>query len=157
MLRNESHPNSPLVAGGCDRTAAPPTAATKTRAPIDRRHAWLGFIQLESGVVLDSSKEPVWNVVDAWIKPDGSNAPASARNVGWLLSKRFAEAWLTFEKSAGTSHNPFGMRHATPAIWYAERIDLKSCDDSKYVLGSCLLTHPPHSVIISALTAFHAN
>jgi dienelactone hydrolase len=76
-----------------------PTAATKTRAPIDRGQAWLGFMQVENSGVLDSWKEPVWNVVDAWIKPYGSNPPAGARDAGWLPSKRFAEAWLAFEKT----------------------------------------------------------
>jgi dienelactone hydrolase len=76
-----------------------PTAAAKARAPIDRKHAWLGFIQLENSGVLDSWKEPVWNVVEAWIKPYGSNPPAGVRDAGWLPSKRFAEAWLAFEKT----------------------------------------------------------
>jgi hypothetical protein len=31
-LRNESHPNSPLVAGGCDRTTAPHCCDQNTRA-----------------------------------------------------------------------------------------------------------------------------
>lgn len=35
----------------------------------------------------------------AWIEPSGSTVPKGAQNAGWLPSKRFAEAWLAFEKA----------------------------------------------------------
>ena len=75
------------------------SATTKSLVPIDRSHAWQGFIELESSGVMDGWKEPVSNVVHAWTKPYGSNAPTGAQDAGWLPSKRFAEAWLTFEKA----------------------------------------------------------
>jgi len=76
-----------------------PSATTKQLLPIDRRKAWQGFIELENSGVMDGWKEPVWNVVDAWTKPYGSSVPTSTQDAGWLPSKRFAEAWLTFEKT----------------------------------------------------------
>jgi hypothetical protein len=62
-------------------------------------HAWQGFIELENSGVIDSWKEPVRNVVGAWTKPYGTDVPTSTQDAGWLPSKRFAEAWLTFEKT----------------------------------------------------------
>jgi len=75
------------------------SATTEPLVPIDRSHAWQGFIELESSGVMDGWKEPVRNVVDAWTKPYGSNAPTGTQDAGWLPSKRFAEAWLAFEKT----------------------------------------------------------
>jgi dienelactone hydrolase len=73
--------------------------ATQSLVRIDRKQAWQGFIRVEVSSVKDDWKEPVWNVVEAWTKPYGSHAPKGAQDAGWLPSKRFAEAWLTFEKA----------------------------------------------------------
>jgi len=74
-------------------------SADKPLVPIDREQAWQGFIQVEVSSVKDDWREPVWNAGDAWIEPSGSTVPKGAQNAGWLPSKRFAEAWLAFEKA----------------------------------------------------------
>jgi hypothetical protein len=74
-------------------------SVTKSPATINRKQAWQGFIQLRSSEVQDEWKTPVWNVVEAWIKPYGSAMPTGTKDAGWLPSKRFAEAWLAFEKA----------------------------------------------------------
>jgi dienelactone hydrolase len=75
--------------------------SSKDNSPraIDRTHAWKGFIKTEDSGVKSWRTEPVWNVADAWIKPYGDPAPSGAQDVGWLPSKRFADAWLAFEKA----------------------------------------------------------
>jgi dienelactone hydrolase len=70
----------------------------KPLATSDRNHAWRGFIKTEDSGVRSSKTEPVWNVTDAWIEPPGNSAPADTMDAGWLPSKRFAKAWLAFER-----------------------------------------------------------
>jgi hypothetical protein len=72
----------------------------------DSKDVWRGFIRTETGKVRDDWKEPVWNVADAWIKPLTSAAPSGAKDAGWMPSKRFAEAWLAFEKEREHSITP---------------------------------------------------
>jgi hypothetical protein len=76
----------------------PLAGANKRDARNDSKDVWRGFIRTETGNVKDDWKEPVWNVADAWIKPLASSAPSGAKDAGWMPSKRFAEAWLAFEK-----------------------------------------------------------
>lgn len=74
-------------------------ANDKPLATIDKTHAWEGFIKTEDSGVKSWKTEPVWNVSDAWIVTTGRASPGpNARDSGWLPSKRFAEAWLVFEK-----------------------------------------------------------
>jgi dienelactone hydrolase len=76
-----------------------PTAAQKPLSSIVERHAWEGFIKTQISAVKDQWKESVWNVSQAWIEPQGKQSPvANAQDAGWLPSKRFAEAWLAFER-----------------------------------------------------------
>jgi hypothetical protein len=58
---------------------------------------WRGFIKAEDGDVRDDWKEPVWNVVEALVKPSRV-VPEGMRDAGWMPSRSFAEAWLSFEK-----------------------------------------------------------
>jgi dienelactone hydrolase len=74
-------------------------SADKPLLPIDREQAWQGFIRVEVSSVKDDWKVPVWNAADAWIGSFGSTVPNGAQDAGWLPSKRFAEAWLAFEKA----------------------------------------------------------
>jgi len=75
-------------------------ATDKPLETIDRKHAWEGFIKTEDSGVRSWKTEPVWSIADAWIAPTSSaTAPAGAQDAGWLPSKRFAEAWLAFEKA----------------------------------------------------------
>jgi hypothetical protein len=67
-----------------------------------------GFIQVEASSVKGDWGEPVWNAGDAWIEPSAGTVPKGAQNAGWLPSKRFAEAWLAFEKTR-TFHNSAGI------------------------------------------------
>lgn len=60
--------------------------------------SWRGFITISDGGVHDDWKEPVWNVADAWIAPSRHGVPEDAKDAGWMPSKRFAKAWLAFEK-----------------------------------------------------------
>jgi hypothetical protein len=71
-----------------------------TNKPAARNGAdsWRGFIATSDAGVKDDWKEPVWNVVDAWIGSADHTAPEDAKDAGWMPSKRFAEAWLAFEK-----------------------------------------------------------
>ncbi|PYX63866.1 MAG: hypothetical protein DMG74_15120 [Acidobacteria bacterium] len=73
-------------------------AADQPLAAIEKKHSWEGFIKTEDSGV-KAWKEPVWSVSDAWIEPFGSAPPAGSQNAGWLPSKRFAQAWLAFEKA----------------------------------------------------------
>lgn len=61
--------------------------------PTDLR----GFIKTEDSNVRDDWKEPVWNIVEALVKPSRA-LPEGMRDAGWMPSKRFAEEWLSFEK-----------------------------------------------------------
>jgi|SRR5215469_2601049 len=75
--------------------------AQKSLASIDEASGWEGFVKTQVSAVRDDWKEPVWNVSEAWIEPYGKHAPVSeAEDAGWLPSKRFAEAWLAFERQA---------------------------------------------------------
>jgi len=74
-------------------------AYDKPLASVKKAQAWEGFIKVEDSGVRSRKTEPVWNVKDAWIVASGSASPVSdAKDAGWLPSKRFAEAWLAFEK-----------------------------------------------------------
>ncbi|HKW17169.1 MAG TPA: hypothetical protein VJO35_06660 [Terriglobales bacterium] len=76
-----------------------PTAAQKSLATIDESNGWEGFIQSQTSEVRDTWKEPVWNASDAWIERHGEHPSApDVQDAGWLPSRRFAEAWLEFEK-----------------------------------------------------------
>jgi hypothetical protein len=70
----------------------------KSPQAIARKEAWEGFLRVEDSGVRTWKTEPVWNVAEAWIEPSGKGAQADAKSAGWLPSKRFAEAWLAFEK-----------------------------------------------------------
>jgi dienelactone hydrolase len=76
----------------------PLPGANKQYARNNSKDLWRGFIRTEIGNVKDDWREPVWNVADAWIKSRASTAPSGAKDAGWMPSKRFAEAWLAFEK-----------------------------------------------------------
>jgi hypothetical protein len=65
---------------------------------IERKQAWEGFIKTEDSGV-KSWAAPVWNVTDAWIIPEGDSMPLGAQDAGWLPSKSFAKAWLSFERT----------------------------------------------------------
>ncbi len=73
-------------------------AADEPLAAIEKKHSWEGFIKTEDSRV-KAWNEPVWNVTDAWIEPFGSATPKGSQDAGWLPSKRFAQAWLAFEKA----------------------------------------------------------
>ena len=76
-----------------------PTTEKKPLSSISETHGWEGFIKTQISAVKDEWKESVWNVSQAWIEPHGKQFPvANAQDAGWLPSKRFAEAWLTFER-----------------------------------------------------------
>jgi hypothetical protein len=74
-------------------------AYDKPLATIYKTHTLEGFIKVEDSGVKSWKTEPVWNVGDARIVASGSASPGSdAKDAGWMPSKRFAEAWLAFEK-----------------------------------------------------------
>ena len=77
-------------------------AATAEQQPlttIDEGSAWQGFIKTQPSTVKDDWKETVWNVSEAWIEPhDKRPSRSDVQDAGWLPSKRFADAWLAFEK-----------------------------------------------------------
>jgi hypothetical protein len=76
-----------------------PVAANKSLAKIDEKRGWEGFIRSQKSEVKDTWKEPVWSVSDAWAERYGKPSPvASTQDAGWLPSKRFAQAWLAFQK-----------------------------------------------------------
>jgi hypothetical protein len=76
-----------------------PTAAQKPLASITETHGWEGFIKTQVSAVKDQWKEPVWNVSEAWIEPHCKQSLVdNTLDTGWLPSKRFAEAWLAFER-----------------------------------------------------------
>jgi len=69
-------------------------ATTRT----DAHDSWRGFVIPSDSGVHDDWKESVWNVADAWIGQSRHGVPEDAKDAGWMPSKRFAEAWLAFEK-----------------------------------------------------------
>jgi hypothetical protein len=76
-----------------------PTASQRPLAGIVQNRSWEGFINIQDSAVKDQWKEPVWNVSAAWIDPHGKQSPVNnAQDAGWLPSRRFAEAWLEFER-----------------------------------------------------------
>ena len=68
-------------------------------ASINDKNGWQGFIATEASTVKDQWGEPVSNVSQVWIEPQSKHSPAAdAHDAGWLPSKRFADAWLAFER-----------------------------------------------------------
>jgi len=75
------------------------TAAHNCLASINDKNGWQGFIATEASTVKDQWGEPVSNVSQVWIEPQSKHSPAAdAHDAGWLPSKRFADAWLAFER-----------------------------------------------------------
>lgn len=68
------------------------------RMQTDEHDSWRGFVITSDSGIHDDWKEPVWNVTDAWIGQSRQGVPEDAKEAGWMPSKRFAEAWLAFER-----------------------------------------------------------
>lgn len=68
------------------------------RTRVNANDSWRGFVKMSDSGVRDDWKESVRNVADAWIGQSRHGVPEDAKDAGWMPSKRFAEAWLAFER-----------------------------------------------------------
>jgi hypothetical protein len=75
-----------------------PTAANKALAAVDEKRGFVGFLKTEDSGVKDDWHAVVWNAAEASIERSGHPVAPGMLDSGWLPSRKFARAWLDFEK-----------------------------------------------------------